>query len=48
MQELQVILEQVIDEYLPAASGLADISLDRSGICDLSVTKEYQFNVSGQ
>lgn len=46
MQELQVILEQVIDEYLPAAAN--DTSLNRSGICDLSVNRgDYFTNVSG-
>ena len=38
MQELQITLEQIKEEYLPH-----DASTNRSGHCDLSTTKESNF-----
>ena len=41
MQSLQMMLEQVIEEHLPSATGgLGDNSLNKSGICDISQSKE--------
>ena len=41
MQSLQMMLEQVIEEHLPSATGgLGDNSLNKSGICDISQNKE--------
>ena len=50
MQALQMQLEQVIEEHLPSAAATGnhgDTSMNKSGICDISLTKE-QFNMSGQ
>ena len=54
MQELQEILEQVIDEYLPSVAGnlagenVNNVSLNKSYLCDLSQTRDKEvFNVSG-
>ena len=38
MQELQIALEQIKDDYLPN-----DVSTNRSGRCDLSFSKDSNF-----
>ncbi len=43
MQELQAMLEQIIEEHLPALGG---DNTGQNSACDLSATKEM-FNISG-